>query len=59
MPSLVDIPAHLLPIHNKDSFLSWLKQLPVESWVKRSLLRAWGNHNLYTPVASDYHKVGL
>lgn len=59
MPSLVDIPAHLLSLTNKESFLSWLKQLPIQTWMKRDLARAWKNHVQYNMTGDDYRKAGL
>lgn len=59
MPSLVDIPGHLLSLSEKEAFLAWLKQLPIQTWMKRDLARAWRNHVKIEMLAEDYWKAGL
>lgn len=59
MPSLVDIPDYLLSPEMKDSFLAWLKALPVESWIRRDLARAWQKHTRVKLSNKDYIQVGL
>jgi hypothetical protein len=59
MPSLVDIPSHLLSIDQKDAFLAWLKQLPIQVWMKRDLARAWMYHVKQVLFKDDYWKAGL
>jgi len=59
MASLVDIPSHLLTFDNKDAFLAWLKALPCETWIRRSLARAWASHVHDQLSDQDYIKAGL
>lgn len=59
MPSLVDIPSYLLSPDKKDSFLAWVKALPVETWIRRDLVRAWQKHTQVRLTDQDYIQAGL
>jgi len=59
MASLVDIPTYLLNADNKDSFIAWLKALPVETWIRRDLARAWQKYTTVKFTDQDYIQSGL
>lgn len=59
MPTIFDIPKHLLHIDSKAEFIGWLKQLPVETWVKRDLVKMWMGVTGDTFDKVDYIKSGL
>lgn len=59
MASLVDIPNHLLSPDQKDSFLAWVKALPVETWIRRDLARAWSKYTSVKLTDQDYIQAGL
>lgn len=59
MPILDDIPEHLRSPDQKDAFLTWVKSLPVEPWVRRGLTNLWQKRNDVRFSSSDYYKAGL
>lgn len=59
MASLVDIPTYLLSPDQKDSFLAWVKALPVETWIRRDLALAWQKYTHVKLTDLDYIKAGL
>lgn len=59
MPSIVDIPAHLLPPSSKEAFLAWLARMPAQTWIKRDLARAWQQYNNLPFEETDYKKATL
>lgn len=59
MASLVDIPSYLLSPDKKDSFLAWVKALPVETWIRRDLARAWQKYTRVKLTDQDYIQAGL
>lgn len=59
MPTIYDIPKHLLSADKKEEFIGWVKQLPSETWVKRDLARLWSGMTKVRFEALDYNKMGL
>jgi len=45
MPSLADIPSHLMDKRMKLDFLNWLTQLAIDEPVARQFMRLWGSAN--------------
>ena len=47
MPSLADIPGHLLPIDRRDLFTTWVKDSAVDRSTGKHLLFLWSSNNGY------------
>lgn len=59
MPTIYDIPKHLLNPDKKAQFIGWIKQLPSETWVKRELARVWSQATLLPFDHTDFFNMGL
>jgi hypothetical protein len=59
MPTVFDIPKHLLDKDRKNEFKGWIKRLPVENWIKRELVRIWKRTTGENLDFFDYQGMGL
>lgn len=59
MPTIYDIPGHLLHPDKKAHFIGWVKGLPSETWVKRGLVKIWRQTTQVDLERRDYFKMGL
>jgi len=59
MPTVFDIPRHLLSPDQKEAFIGWIKNLPVDTWIKRDLVRIWKTTTNTPLEATDWLRMGL
>ena len=57
--SLFDIPPRLRNLDNCHDFKVWLSRLPVESQVKRRLIKIWSDHTGLKFLHLDYRDAGV
>ena len=57
MPSLADIPQHLIMQGRKHDFLYWLRELPADIYVCRHLMRLWSSSTNTTFQSDDWNYI--
>jgi len=59
MPSLNDIPPEFLPVSAGQKFINWLKEMPLDNYIKLELALRWQRYNSVQWTKEEYNNAGL